>query len=135
MGRSVSFPADAVVAYQHIDLSDFDDQDDFSWVFEDLVDGVAYTAQTFWRSFEPCDTWLGREDRAILRNRHAYLGVSEYCGLVAIWLVVRDDAESQALAEKWVAQVAPTFLEQFGTLRRIGTASNGEAFFQSLEAA
>lgn len=130
MGRSVSSPANAVVAYQALCQDVYEDQDDFAWQYDDLREGVADTARAFWPSFDPCDTWLGREDRAILRNRHAYVGVSEYCGLVAVWLVAREDAENPGLAEQWVASIAPAFTQQFGTLRKLGTASNGEAFFE-----
>lgn len=129
MGRSVSYPRNAIVAFTHLEASDDQDVVD-EWAFDDLVEDLQQYAPTLWKSLDTCDRWIGREDRALLVNRHAYIGISEYCGLVAYWLVVREDTEQPGLAERWVAQAAPRFLKTFGTLNKIGTASNGESFFQ-----
>jgi hypothetical protein len=40
---------------------------------------------------QPQDGWRGREDRILGRNAFADFGISIYCGLVAIWMVERDD--------------------------------------------
>lgn len=127
MGRSVSYPRNAIVAFTHLEADEEGSiADDFEWLGEDLQQ----QSQAAWPSLDTCDRWIGREDRALLVNRHAYVGISEYCGLVAYWIVARDDAEQPALAERWVASVADRFLKTFGTLHKIGTASNGESFFE-----
>lgn len=123
MGRSVSYPSNAVVAYNTWEA---DEDADFQW---DVIDDLVNYAPTLWPSLTPCDRWLGREDHAVLENEHAYVGVSEYCGLVAYWIVAKDT--DNGLAERWVAQVAPKFVKTFGRLRRLGTFSNGEAIFEA----
>ena len=39
-------------------------------------------------SLYEADGWAGREDRILLQNGHVEIGVSEYCGLAAIWMRV-----------------------------------------------
>jgi len=60
----------------------------FEW--ECLVDNIQDALKKAFPSMQPCDRWLNREDHAILCNGHVWMGVSEYCGLVAIWCVPRD---------------------------------------------
>ena len=69
-----------------------------------------------------------------MANRHAWVGVSEYCGLVAFWIVAKDDTGHEALSERWVAQVADRFTSTFSTLNRLGTFSNGEGVFERIAA-
>lgn len=90
------------------------------------------------------DRWLGREDHVILENSLAAVTVSEYCGLVAVCLVPeRWNAygliEDDPLSVCWIALIEARFrrivADTFGTeLRHIATASNGEAFFERVEA-
>lgn len=107
-------------------------QDDFNF----LVDWIRETAKSAWPSMQDCDEWLGREDHAILSNDLAYIGVSEYCGLVSIWLVDRADRYDgygdsiHTLCAPWCSQITPRFYELFGEYRKIGTASNGESFYE-----
>lgn len=116
MGRSVSTPVDVqLVAYE-----------DFA--YDDLQDDIAYSVCDMWPSVEPDHGWLGREDRILASNRHAYFGLSEYCGLVAIWVAPRDP--ECPLAAKWIDQIAPRFHRRFGTLRKLGHFSNGEAVYE-----
>lgn len=111
MGRSVSYPSGAIVAFR---LLDEDANDDLDWTYEYLVDEVVSSATTAFPSLEPFEGWRGREDRILLRNAFADCGISTYCGLAAIWL----------------AQVAPRFERLFGELRMIGRFSNGEGIFE-----
>ncbi len=145
MGRSVSSPHNAsAVAYQTIEVRDEDDklvempdEHDLQWAFESLVEDLQEYAPTLWPSLRKCDEWLGREDHALLENDLAYMGISEYCGLVAVWIVPRTDRygyESTAnLCEAWCAQIEAKFLKTFGTLRKLGTMSNGESVFKRVE--
>jgi hypothetical protein len=135
MARSVSIPRGAQeVAYQ--DVSEHDGET-FAWFLDDLRE----RARSFWPSFRSCDTWLEREDHAVLENDLCYLGVSEYCGLASIWLVpkadshrgsFRGEAYLHPLAVRWIARIAPTFHKAFGHYRKIGTFSNGESVFERI---
>lgn len=139
MGRSVSYPTGAIVAFRLIDEA----EDDPDWVYECLVDDIVETARSLLPSLEPFEGWRGREDRILLRNAFADCGVSTYCGLAAIWLVERDDSRyweadfrhaRTGRAQQWLAQVSDTFIKAFGELRLVGRFSNGEAIFERAEA-
>lgn len=136
MGRSVSYPVGAVVAFR---LLDEDEDGDPDWAYECLVDEVIETAVAAFPSLELSHGWRGREDRILLRNAYADLGLSTWCGLAAIWLAERDDARyweadfrqpRAALAKHWLGQVAPRFEKLFGELKMIGRFSNGEAIYE-----
>jgi len=140
MGRSVSYPAGAVVAFRLIDEAD----DDWDWAYECLVADIVETARIAFPSLERFDGWRGREDRILLRNAFVDCGVSTYCGLAAIWLAERDDgryweADCQqarsGLAQRWLAQVSDKFVGLFGELRLVGRFSNGEAIYERAAAA
>lgn len=131
MGRSVSYPSGtALLAFDHIEI---DNDDDGYWSYTDFIIDVCATASDLWPSMEESPGWAGREDRILLRNSLAEFGISEYCGLVAIWMRPRDDADEN-LALGWLNRIAPTFDKNFGSLELIGRASNGEAFFKKKEA-
>ena len=139
MGRSVSYATGSTaIAYRSFDC---EDEFDSEFEFDYLIDWIRETAKTAWPSMTDCDSWLGREDHAILCNDLAYIGVSEYCGLVSVWLVDRENDHGDSfyygegtlnLCKPWCAQIAPRFHELFGEYRKIGTASNGESFFQKV---
>lgn len=109
MGRSVSYPCGAIVAFRLIDEAEDD------WAYDYLVDDVIETARAAFPSLEPFDGWRGREDRILLRNAFADCGVSTYCGLAAIWLVERDDSRyweadcqqaRSGRAQRWLGRVS-----------------------------
>jgi len=126
MGRGVSYPSGARVAFDTIECDCGGGCDCWDYYRE----GLENRAFEFWPSLSPCNERLGREDLATLSNNFAYFGVSEYCGCVSIWLAPRRDLEpgQEALARRWIDQAARK-LETLGTLRKIGTASNGESFY------
>lgn len=131
MGRSVSYPADAIVAFTTFDCEDPDDASfEWDWFVDDLRDRLSAVSSTFRHQ----DTWIGREDHVLASNGHAHFGVSEYCGLVSVWLVARDDLEprQEALAARWLEQVRDRFVATYGTLRKLGTMSNGEGVYERL---
>lgn len=137
MGRSVSYPRNAVVAFRRFDVYDEDgnvmeepDEDQVCWAWDDLVEDVRTHSKTLWPSLSDCDVWVGREDHALLQNDHAYVGVSEYCGLVAVWVVPRTDIEHEALAANWCGQIANRFKATWGEYVKVATFSNGEAVYQ-----
>jgi hypothetical protein len=130
MGRSVSYASGSCErAFETIESTE--DSGDFDW--DMFREDVAYRGRAVAKSFRDCDKWVGREDHAILENEFAYLGLSEYMGLVCIWLLPKegDDYgdEYKPLRERWLSQIAPKFHKVFGTLNKVGTFSNGEAVF------
>ncbi len=136
MGRSVSYPTGAVVAFRLLEDGEDDHAD---WVYECLVGEIIDTTKAAFPSFETFDRWRGREDRILLRNAFADCGISTYSGLAAIWIAPRDDAlfweadsscPRAARARHWIAQVGPHFERLFGELKMVGRFSNGEAIFE-----
>lgn len=126
MARSVSYPRDSIVAFK--DGTTFDEFD-----FESVVEDIQEYAPTLWPSFEKVDKWVGREDHALLENQHAYIGISEYCGLIAIWLLPKDDNDHPQLAQNFVNQIAGKFQKTFGELRKLGSFSNGEGVYERID--
>jgi len=152
MSRSVSVASGAfAVAYQN--CSDFgyriEDEEgnkiaepeydeylgELDW--EDFMENLRADAKALFPSLENCDKWLDREDHAILENRFAYFGISEYMGLVSIWFVLKEnlncyysDQDLTAIAEHWAEQVKPKFEKNFGDLKKVGTFSNGEGLYE-----
>lgn len=138
MGRSVSYPNGAIVAFRLIDSEEEGDPD---WEYECLVDDIISAACEAFPSLVPHAGWRGREDRILLRNAYADCGISTYCGLAAIWLAERDDSfywdanygrPRTGRAQRWLGQVAGKFSQMFGELRQIGRFSNGEAIFEKI---
>lgn len=129
MGRSVSTPSNSIAVYDRFE----GDYDEYEWFVEDLQNQFC----ALWPSVEVDDGWIGREDRILASNCHAYFGVSEYCGLVSIWVVPRLDsgwdADWSALAENWVSQIADRFQSEFGTMQRVGGMSNGQGVYVARE--
>lgn len=160
MGRSVSHPSGAIVAFRDcsgepcdeckgagsVDAAGDDPDQDPDICLEcngtGWIDGVTDWDEeiSYYRdrirevfpSFTSCDTWLDREDHAIAENGFAYFGISEYCGLVAIWLVGKEHGDHTliALSDRWLQQVEKRFLASFGEFRKVGTMSNGEGVYQ-----
>jgi hypothetical protein len=156
MGRSVSRPSGSIVCYDDVsklgyvkicpecdctsydnvcdncghDISSVDfayDEGqadcDFEWYIENLTESLIKKYPTL----SSCDKWLDREDHAILENDKSYVGISEYCGLLSIWMVAKDDESG---AERYVKAREKSFVNSFGSLRKIGTFSNGEGVYE-----
>ena len=156
MGRSVSYPHNAqVVTYRTLEVEPYEDEDengetitrepcdeDYQWAFDSMVEDLQEYAPTLWPSLRKCDKWLDREDHALLENDLCYMGISEYCGLVATWIVPKDDYRSgysdqhvDNLCARWITQITPKFEKTFGQYVKVATASNGESFYVKKEAA
>lgn len=136
MGRSVSYPSGSLVAFTVLEV---EDENDWDFEYEWLRDEVVERAMRLFPSLEPQDGWRGREDRILARNAFADFGISIYCGLVAIWIVERDDgsywdADSRTArsprARRWLAQIAPRFDAEFGDFDCLGHMSNGESIYR-----
>lgn len=141
MGRSVSYPAGAQVAFLPLDTGE---DDDFEWEYQSLVDDIRGTVRQVFPSFDAIDCWRGREDRVLMRNTFADIGISTYDGIAAVWLVERSDTRygyarewgsHSALAQGWISRAAPRFDRLFGKLDRLGQYSNGEAIYHLRKAA
>jgi hypothetical protein len=134
MGRSVSVPHNATATvYLGIGWEAGDYYD-----FEDFIEDLQNVVEERYPSFHRTDEWVDREDQAVLENGHAQVVVAEYYGLVSVSLVptpyVYDGCDE--LHEAWCNQVAGNFTAHLHkrfpdfAVRRLGTASNGEAFFE-----
>lgn len=75
-----------------------------------------------------------------MRNMFTDFGVSVYGGLIAVWIVERDDASywdsewrtaRSPRAQRWLNQIAPRFDALFGTLDCLGHMSNGESIYRN----
>jgi hypothetical protein len=130
MGRSVSYPRDAVVTF-----GTFEGEDEWDW--RDLISDFRSEVKRLFPSATNCDEWIGggrSEDHAVMENGHAYFGVSEYCGMVSYWVVAKPDyyGDISPLAEAWIAKIAPRFTNSFGTLRKVGVFSNGGGVYEPI---
>ena len=138
MARSVSTPCNT--AYTEYSACEFEDSFEFDWAIESLQEALCST----FPSVSACDEWIDREDHAIAENRYAYFGVSEYCGLVAVWCAAKDpsyydNAGFEALRDNWINQIEAKFRKaargSFGqALVQTARFSNGEAFFSAVQA-
>lgn len=135
MGRSVSYPGGALVAFT---LLEVDDEGDWDFEYEWLREDLSTRAASAFPSLAPHDAWRGREDRILLRNAYADFGVSVYGGLVAVWVVERDDeaywdtecrTARSPRAQHWLSQIAPRFDALFGDYDCLGHMSNGEGVY------
>lgn len=135
MGRSVSYANNSVhVEYATFECEDeFDASDDFRWSLDDFAEQICKA----FPSASTCDEWVGREDHAVAENSFAYFGVSEYCGLVSMWVLPKDDdyATSTGLRDRWIDQIEAKFSKVCGTcfgqsLKSVGRFSNGEQMFR-----
>lgn len=151
MGRSVSFASGSVaIAYQVPELTYTDDEGvehyDESYLWDDYKENLQYQIENIFPSMKPCEVWLDREDLAIMENSHAFIGVSEYCGMVSIWLKPKyanyiwlnsEECIPDAIASRhnnaaryWCNQVKDKFMKTFNQYNKMGTASNGCSFYQ-----
>ncbi len=132
MSRSVSYASGAEwVLFAHVNLSS--DEDDAYEEWEDFKVSLATAFKAAFPSLYDISEWIGREDHAILRNGHGWLGVSQYYDLVSVWFVPADND----LASQWASRIegrAASVIESIATrLVRTGTASNGESFYRRIE--
>ena len=136
MGRSVSYPSGAIVAFTVLEV---EDEDDWEFEYEWLQGDLRERAAAAFPSLQPHAGWRGREDRILMRNMFTDFGVSVYGGLVAVWIVERDDGAywdsewrtvRSPRAQRWLTQIAPRCDALFGTLDCLGNMSNGESIYR-----
>lgn len=122
------------------DCSEQDPSDDWDYYCEDFQREMIRA----FPSLSECDEWVGREDHALLENDYCRIGVSEYCGLVSMWVQPKDPHYSEneswdARRDHWIAQIGPKFHKVAGTcfgtaLRKLGSFSNGEGVYERIAA-
>ena len=133
MGRSVMTAADAVAIVYF--TGDYHYRDESDW--SDEVDSVRGVIKQHYPSFEDIDLWHGPEVHCILSNELAHVTISVYCGCVAVCLVAGPvDYDREGLAEAWCQRVAGLWCDRlnkaFNGMRKIGTGSNGIAFYERI---
>ena len=122
MGRGVSVPHYAtVVAY--IDISDIEED----YQFQDLKENIIFNLKDKMPSLQEADEWIDREDKAILENDLAYIGISSYGDIMSLWVIPKD--EYLALAHLWIYRIAK-HVTKLGDLVKQGTMSNGVSIFE-----
>lgn len=152
MGRSVSQPKNTTEACFF----------DISWMYEDEDGNLEPDDFTTQRNYENfCEMlindlqnrypslynvsrdrkWLGRENKVLLENHHAYIGISTYGAVACVWLVCRyeyDDVlypdDNPGLSQSWCTAISEGFREVVRpTLSHLGRFGNGIAVFQRVD--
>ena len=122
MGRSVSYPSGAIVAFTVLEV---EAEDDWEFEYDWLRDDLRERAGRAFPSLIPHDGWRGREDRILMRNAYADFGVSVYGGLVAVWIVERDDGAywdadwrtaRSPRAQRWLSRSHPASMPCSATM-------------------
>ena len=147
MARSVNYLGNALgVTYFHTAPENFENDLEFSYeneaefTWDDFVGNITASLQANYGSFDTVKhRWDGRETRIILENNHAEIGISEYCGLASVSIRIREsDYTNYQLAEGWINRAWPGMVKAMEEntyhthLRKIGTASNGESFYEKI---
>jgi len=144
MGRSVNYLDNAEVVLYFPFENEYNEEGEFDEFLSQMNwDDTVRNLQCEIRAKLPSyydvkDEWDNRETRIILKNSLCVIGISEYCGLVSLSVAPRNndyDAWHESFAVRHANQIKGTLekvLNDLGltNLRKIGTASNGEAFFQ-----
>lgn len=111
------------------------DSDDYDELIEDFQQHLKF----LYPSVEPADDWIGNEDHVLAENRLARFGMSEYCGLVAYWIVPKEPHSGNwnldHLADRWIASIEDKFVAAFGELTKVGSMSNGEGVYRRIDKA
>lgn len=136
MARSVSYANNSV----HVEYSYVGDSEECFDIFDYYVEQLQDALHEAFPSVYPCSKWVGREDRAIADNQFAYFGVSEYCGVVSLWVTpkepnYRENSGWDSLRDNWISQIGKKFSKvarsSFGKpIIKVATFSNGEAVFR-----
>jgi hypothetical protein len=100
---------------------------------------VIYPLSQKFKSLYKVDKWLEREDHVLLANDHAWIGVSTYMYVAAVWMVNRHDYYYPEMTEAWEFNLAQAWCERVGKsfrtvlkpdLVHLGGFSNGEQVYR-----
>lgn len=138
MGRSVFVPNDALAVVYTLTSAVEDDYDADLDAWNGEVGEVVAALQGRFRSLYPPDrrTHVGREGVVKLQNDLVRIGLSEYSGLVAWWVIARYD-DVEALATKFTEHVESELQRAVSLiygerLEFVARASNGEVAYRRL---
>jgi hypothetical protein len=150
MGRSVSYPSNALIVTfntmrHYYGAEEYDvelgaateigEEIENPNTWDDLVEGFVNACEECWPSLNLDIKWLDSEDQALLSNRLVRIGVSEYCGMIAYWVVPNEqNPECFTLAKGWAKQIEEIFVRNFGGYEKVGSMSNGEGVYQKISA-
>ena len=131
MGRSVSYPTDATTV-----LFVREEDPDDVFFFEDALEEFKSLMTEYFKSLGETDVWVGREDHAVLENNLAYFGISEYCGMLSLWVLPKEDFIN--LSVNWTNQIADKFKKavknSFGEVCvAVGRFSDGTSLYEKEE--
>lgn len=130
MSRSVWVPDNAVaVAYR--DVSDIG----YEYWEDDFIEWVRDSAKELFPSMSADDSWIEWEARSVMENDFAMVVVSEYMGLAAVSLVLKEYSEfnPEGLVNRWVPGAVEKFHKRFAEYRRVAAFSNGEVMYERIE--
>ena len=131
MGRSVSYPSGSeVVIYSHFDYSDDEYVDQYR--FDDCVNELSHLLIKQFPSLYESEEYIGREDRVFVENDLVYIGLSEYCGIISVWVKPKDQYYDFGcrFAHQIENKLKQIVNDVFGIrLTKIGTFSNGESIY------
>lgn len=127
MGRSVYVPSEAAVVV-YIDVGDVEDE----YEFNELIENLKYEIQADFPSLEEAEGYFDREGTVFLANKLIKVGISEYCGLAAVFVVPE---EGNNLAEAFANKIGPKFKKAVAGVagpvyKKVGSFSNGEGVYE-----
>ena len=127
MGRSVYVPSGAEVVV-YIVVGNIEDE----YEFNDLVENLKYEIQADFPSLEEAEGYFDREGQVILANKLVKVGISEYCGLAAVFVVPEEDNNlAYAFANKIEAKFKKAVAGVAGPVyKKVGSFSNGEGVYE-----
>jgi hypothetical protein len=130
MGRGVSSPNYAL--HKVYFPFEFENEDGFEWDF--MIDEIRETFKSLFKSLYNSDTWLDREDKVLLENDHCQIGISEYCGLCCLWVVIKEENDfNPNLSYSWVDKnIIPIMNKYYSDLKKMGTMSNGVSVYEKV---
>lgn len=152
MGRSVLTATNATTTLYFDASLDPDDYDGFAeadlaaqWAWDDFVGNLTSTVPAYFPSMGPEDTWENQEIHYILGNDLCKIGVSEYCGIVSVSIVPKNQCEYcwrpcdcdplHNLATAWTAKnaakIAQVIIDHTGweCYSKAGTFSDGTSVY------
>jgi hypothetical protein len=125
MGRSVATAGDAS-ATAYLDVSHISCPEEW----DDLLESLRIDAERLLK-LPTANRWGGREIHIIAEDpEKGAVVISEYCGLAAVSIVARWNTAKGRRFRDSAAKHLQRLVKNYLTLRRIGTASNGESFYQ-----
>jgi hypothetical protein len=119
----------AWVIYFPFELEE-DDYDLSYELFQEMVSELRDSISDMFPSFAFADSWIGREEHAILENGLGQIVLCEYMGLCSLSFV--PTGEREGLSLKFAEQIKPKIEKQYARLRFVARFSNGEAMYEHI---